>query len=558
MLLGSICFCSLCAAAQNPSPDPFPVNTRTTSNMASTYVPLDSWVYPTLGRFEALGYLQTGFLGLRPWTRLECTRLVMEIDELSGGELPADLKVQYRDLKIEFAPELKRLVSGSSKNAELESTYYRDTWISGTPLNDSYHFSQSLTNNFGRPYGEGNNLYVGGAIRATASIFAFYVSGEYQSSARGITLSASAQQAVARADFTPVAAQGPTSNTGRFQLLDSYLAVNFKNNQLSFGKQSLWWGPESEGPLLFSSNASPVTMLKYDRVKPFKLPSFLGVLGPIRMQFFIGQLSGQQFVHIQTGTVGFSGVSLNPQPYIDGFKFSVKPSPNFEFSVSRTAIFGGPGFPVTLHSFWRSLFSTGNSSDFNDPGDRRVAFDVTYRIPELRDWATFYCDAFSDDEAFPIAYPTHSAWQPGIYLPKLPGLPKLDFRAEGAITPERLFPGFFYFNVHYLSGYTNDRQLMGSPIGRQGSGFQLWSTYWFSGRSTIQASYRSAWVDRSFLQGGNTKDAALTVQVPVRPDLLLSAAVQYEQWRFPLISAATMNDVSTSLQLTFTPGWKRH
>jgi len=275
------------------------------------------------------------------------------------------------------------------------------------------------------------------------------------------------------------------------------------------------------------------------------------------MQFFIGQLSGQQFVHVPTGTVGSSGVPLNPQPYIDGWKVSLRPTPNFEFSVSRIAIFGGPGFPVTLHSFWRSLVSTGNSSDFSDPGDRRVAFDITYRIPELRDWLTFYCDAFTDDEAFPIAYPNHSAWQPGVYLPKLPGLPKLDFRAEGAITPERLFPGFFYFNVHYLSGYTTDRQLMGSAIGRQGNGFQLWSTYWLSGRSTIQASYRSVWVDNSFLQGGYARSLSLTGQAPIRPDLLLSGVVQYERWRFPLISALATTDISTSVQLTFTPGWRR-
>jgi hypothetical protein len=44
--------------------------------------------------------------------------------------------------------------------------------------------------------------------------------------------------------------------------------------------------------------------------------------------------------------------------------------------------------------------------------------------------------------------------------------------------------------------------------------------------------------------------------VSVRPDLLLTAAVQYERWRFALISPSTTTDVSTSLQLTFTPGWR--
>ena len=113
--------------------------------------------------------------------------------------------------------------------------------------------------------------------------------------------------AIAQADFTPTAAQGPPSDVSRFRLLDAYAAVAFKNNQISFGKQSLWWGPNFGGPMLYSDNAEPITMLRYDRVSPFKLPSFLGVLGPMRVQFFIGQLSGQQFVNIpipgQTGAV---------------------------------------------------------------------------------------------------------------------------------------------------------------------------------------------------------------------------------------------------------------
>src|SRR5579884_3101745 len=209
LLLLLVSLCSLPMVAQNNIGDPFSGSARSSSDMASTYVPLDSWIYPTLERFEALGYLQTGILGLRPWTRLECTRLVMEIDELSGGELPNDLQRQYRDLKVEFAPDLNRLQSASNRSAELESTYYRNTWIAGSPLNDGYHFAQTIANNFGRPYGNGNNLYAGGAARATARFVAVYVSGEYQRSTPGISLSTAAQQAVAQADFTPLPAESP-------------------------------------------------------------------------------------------------------------------------------------------------------------------------------------------------------------------------------------------------------------------------------------------------------------------------------------------------------------
>jgi hypothetical protein len=537
---------------------------RNASDMASTYVPLDSWIYAAFDRLAALGYVQTDFVALRPWTRMECARLVQEAgDRAADGESDPEAAVLYRDLSSEFALELRREDGAANSGIQIESIYSQVVGISGQPLTDGYHFGQTIANNFGRPYGEGVNSYSGAALRAQAGWLAFYVRGEYQRSGSNPDPSLEAKAAIAQADFTPTAAEGPASNVSRLRLLDAYAAVAFKNNQISFGKQSLWWGPSYGGPMLYSDNSEPITMLRYDRVSPFKLPSFLGALGPMRVQFFIGQLAGQQFVNIpnpaapgQTHVVGQSGVSLNPQPYIHGMKLSVNPTPNLELSFSRTVIFGGPGFPVTWESFWRSLASNHTVTNIqNDPGDRRVAFDFNYRIPGIRDWLTVYCDSFSDDEAFPPAYPTHSAWSPGIYLPKLPYLHKLDFRAEGAVTPGRLFPGFFYFNVHYLSGYTNDRQLMGSWIGRQGSGFQAWSTYWFSARTTVQASYRQMWVDHTFLQGGRLQDFGLTSNVALTSELSLQASAQYEHWKFPLLSSSPVSNVVTAVQLSYSPKW---
>src|SRR5512146_2407792 len=54
---------------------------KSPANMGSTYVPLGSWVYPTIDRLAALGYVQTSFAGQRPWTRMECARLVSEAEE---------------------------------------------------------------------------------------------------------------------------------------------------------------------------------------------------------------------------------------------------------------------------------------------------------------------------------------------------------------------------------------------------------------------------------------------------------------------------------------------
>ena len=177
-------------------------------------------------------------------------------------------------------------------------------------------------------------------------------------------------------------------------------------------------------------------MLRYDRTAPFVLPSFLGILGNIRMQFFIGRLSGQQFISVPDPTspslereVGRPGVAFADQPFIHGEKFSFKPTPNFEFSISRTVIFAGQGSPFNFRALRRSYFSV-DTTGF-DPGDRRAAFDLKYRVPGIRDWLTFYFDSFTDDEAFPLAYPKESVWNPGLFLARIPRLPKMDIRVEG-------------------------------------------------------------------------------------------------------------------------------
>jgi hypothetical protein len=49
-------------------------------SLGSTFVPLDSWIYPELKRLAALGYIKSQFTGLMPWTRAECRRQIDEAD----------------------------------------------------------------------------------------------------------------------------------------------------------------------------------------------------------------------------------------------------------------------------------------------------------------------------------------------------------------------------------------------------------------------------------------------------------------------------------------------
>ena len=48
------------------------------SDYGLVYVPLDSWVYPAFERLFSLGYADSAYLGMRPWTRTSCLQILQE------------------------------------------------------------------------------------------------------------------------------------------------------------------------------------------------------------------------------------------------------------------------------------------------------------------------------------------------------------------------------------------------------------------------------------------------------------------------------------------------
>src|SRR5271169_3833319 len=126
----------------------------TPSNMGSPYVPMDSWVYSAFDRLAAMGYVNSGMFGMRPWTRLECARLLNEaenrrVEESSSSEAEAT----YVQLSREFAGELGEMSVGENRVAKVESVYTSVTGVSGQPLTDGFAFGQTIINDYGRSYG---------------------------------------------------------------------------------------------------------------------------------------------------------------------------------------------------------------------------------------------------------------------------------------------------------------------------------------------------------------------------------------------------------------------
>ena len=57
----------------------------------SSYIPVDSWVYPAVMRLYAMGYADNVFLGMRPWTRASVSRMLEETSaQISDADLYGD------------------------------------------------------------------------------------------------------------------------------------------------------------------------------------------------------------------------------------------------------------------------------------------------------------------------------------------------------------------------------------------------------------------------------------------------------------------------------------
>jgi hypothetical protein len=526
-----------------------PAHVRKPTALASPYVPLDSWVYAAFDRLAALGYAPSAFADLRPWTRMECARIIAGAgDRLVDGDRGSEAYRLYTALEEEFAADLRRFEGSEISEIGVDSLYSRYDGIAGTPLDDSYHFGQTLINDFGRPYGQGANLVSGASASGSAGSIAFYLRGEYQHAAALPAYSEAVQQMIGAVDGTPPQLPIHTTVLNQFRLLDAYASWNFKSIQVSAGRQSLWWGPGQGGPPLYSDNAIPMTMLNLTNPSPWKLPSFLSHLGPMRWQFFAGLMAGHHYP---------------PNPGIDGQKISFKPTPNLEFGFSRTIVFR----PVTLGMLWRGFSSFGDNATTApgspaDVGDRRGGFDFSYRLPGLRKWMTVYNDGMTDDDPSPLSAPQRSLMNPGVYLPQIPKIPRLDFRAEAVWSDPPALSNwrgrFFYYNGAFHDAYTNGGQLLGSWVGREGHGLQLWSTYWLSPRSPLQVGYRAAHVDRDFIpSGGSIQDLFVRATFQMHPAMEVAAFFQYERWTFPVLSPLAGRNTVASVELTYHPQWRK-
>src|ERR1700722_1176122 len=133
------------------------------SLMDSAFIPVDSWVYPAVWRLYALGFADTVFLNLRPYTRASLDHILEEAGARIADADPSAASDEAQDIYECLTRELHYDMTGPcgahQGHTRIESVYSAERGISGTPLRDSYHLGSTLINDYGRPYENGFNDY---------------------------------------------------------------------------------------------------------------------------------------------------------------------------------------------------------------------------------------------------------------------------------------------------------------------------------------------------------------------------------------------------------------
>jgi hypothetical protein len=531
--------------------------------LGSAYIPVDSWMYPAMMRLYSMGYLDTMYLSMRPYTRRSALHIlqasedaILSSDDDQAQEILSALLNELSDEGITSAT-----ISGSTRGMVygVHSLYTRMMGVSGTILQDSFHLGQTFFNDYGRPEEPGFNNITGFSTLTEQGRFSLYIRGEYQHapSAQGYSLGLAEQ--LSNTDQIQFSGYNNPQDTipygtlveqNPFRLVEATLSYHILGHEISGGKSDAWLGPAMGSSMEWGNNAENIYSFQINRIEPLRIKYLSRLLGPIRYNFFYGSLKGHTAPH-------------NDWVHSEAFSFS--PTRDFQFGFQRTVIFGGAGHqPVTLHTFLKGFFDTNDTNvdekfSRNDPGARFSAFSFSYRLPFVRNYLTLYTDSESHDDLTPISAPRRAAYRPGIFLSRFPGAKRLDLRVEGVSTDCSTLACVngshqYVENAVQKQGYTAKGNILADWIGREAKGGQAWLTYHLSGNEWVQLSYLNKKTAKDFIPGGTTQNQFRVDAVKrIGPNVEVNAWYQRENWKAPVYLPGAQGNNTFSVQVTFFP-----
>lgn len=435
----------------------------------SVNLALDDPAYPLLEKLVRSGLTSATALTIKPITRLYAARLLAEalearrrdldttasqdpwLDELLeylSGRLKAELR-QLGALYAARRPET--FVVAPLVDLKLETIFAKDQFI----LRDRTGLTQNLQGVFGgrEGFAYGNNVTLRTRSVSWLTLFEHYAAYVEP-------------EVLVRSD--PLV--GDDVKAGLYK---AYLKASYENAELAFGRDTLQWGPGSQGDLVLSNNAPPLDMLKLSTPMPFRLPWLARDAGEWQVAYFVARLEAHRDF---------------PHTLLSGLRLTLQPTSYLTFGFSNAMqAFGQGGVHPNAGEFLQRTFVPVLRTSGRQVNSI-VAYDAVVSLPFLRvipfvKGATLYWQRGYDN-----ATTGRGLLGGGNILGGVVEGGRWDVRFEYVDTRDRGAP--WYTHPTYNSGFAYRDFGLGHPIGGDAEGFFGRATYYWSPTAWLAADGR--------------------------------------------------------------------
>ncbi|MBU4510763.1 capsule assembly Wzi family protein, partial [bacterium] len=435
----------------------------------SINVPLDSWVYPAISRFETLQAFEGNSIVLNtsPLTRFEIASLIdTALSNLQKGKVEfkeADLLLMDKLVK-EFQTELSALDLDnlSHKSTFKIAPYFIqkvDMFKQDKNIEDlqKMNLLSELGVKFSTIISENSAFYLDALARTDFN----WVSNTQE---MGIPFQAQIKQAYINLNlpsFKIAISDNISFLPDNIGISDFYLLV---------GRDYMRWGPGYQGSLMLSDNSPAFDMLKYS--------------GTIDLNDFGGNFGKANFTKI------FSLLdSLDEQNrYFLGQRVEIKPVPTLTLGVSETTIISEdssilfynpiPFVPPYYATWWIASMFEPQEVNCNVGLDMEINFEQGVKL---------YGEWMADDFIFTPwnnPFPNRTAYLAGAYFADPLGSGNTDFRIEYTH-----INNYVYFPRHSWQDYLYQGEYIGHSLGPDVDQLYLELTHHLSDRLNLSLSY---------------------------------------------------------------------
>ena len=445
-------------------------------SLPSANIPLDSPLYSYLDKLAGFGLITSDIRGIKPFSKAEAARLVLEAEQRLGGQ-PNDAQAFARELVARIRELIPRELS-LKQHPEKKPAFIDYNPVSALRLR--YVYLDGVPRNYERAVhdpGDDGVFGIGSGLRPKNP----YPSPTIQHGSEGTPLAENNNGVAYRRGHNGElrwAAEGYVSNkvvglvepsieysssdsSATLKLNRGYLKLGGDWLELEVGKDENWLGLGYRGAVTLTNNAENFTQAKLSSPEPFRVK-------------YLGSMKYALIASRFDRTVS-NGVER--QPWFYALKLSVKPTANLEIGFNLGRQVGGPGVKNGLGDTLRGLIGGTNADNSNG----LAGFEARYRLPWLRNTELYGEFSGEDTAGF---WPIVESYVAGFYIPRLTAEGRDDFRFE-------FFQGnqILYTNGTFPGGYL----FKGMPIGHsQGGATQdFFSRYshWFSSRNNLALEY---------------------------------------------------------------------